>query len=372
MKRNFLGLLCLAVLCTVLALGLWPFHSPENTVSWLPNRNGLRFGDHGTVFSSRSLPAMYPQDSPEGSLEIWLQPHRIWDSGTFLAFYRSRNRFQFSLRQSQADLLVRTDTGDGYSGAKTADFYVDDVFLKGQPVFITVTSGKQEVCVYTDGVLVARQRGFPLSARKFTGGLVLADSIGQPDNWSGQLLGLAIYHVQLTAEQVFQNYAFWRQNSQPKLVDYEHPVALYLFDERVGRVVRDKASSGIELFIPEKYQVLHKIVLEPVWNEFQMSRSYWSAALKNVVGFIPFGFCFYTYLATVRPVRRLTLITVAVGATVSLTIEILQVFLPTRDSGTTDLITNTLGTWVGVASYRLLVPSLVRFFPFFPLSIAHK
>src|SRR5262249_24918664 len=157
------------------------------------------------------------------------------------------------LRQSQADLLVRTETGDDHSGAKTAEFYVDKVFLKGQPVFITVTSGKQEVRVYADGILVATRHGFPLSAREFTGGLVLADSLGQPDNWSGQLLGLAIYHTQLTAGQVRQHYAIWKQNSLTKLIEDEHPVALYSFDEHLGRIVRDKARAGVELLIPEKY-----------------------------------------------------------------------------------------------------------------------
>jgi VanZ like protein len=55
--------------------------------------------------------------------------------------------------------------------------------------------------------------------------------------------------------------------------------------------------------------------------------------------------------SSVRPIKHAVLTTVLLGFTVSLTIEILQSYLPTRGSGTTDLITNTFGTFIGVKLY---------------------
>ena len=289
MNRNLLALICIAVLCTILTLGLWPFHSPRNEVSWLGNHDGLRFGRYSTVISSGPFQITTPPNNLGASLEIWLQPNRIWDFATFLAFHRPGNPFQFSLHQSQTDLLVRTETQDDQHHGRTPNLYVKGVFRrKPRPVFITITAGVHEACIYIDGILAATNPQFPLSARDFTGRLVIGDSPGQTDSWSGQLLGLAIYNRQLTAAQVFHNYATWKQTGRPEIAEDERNIALYLFDEHAGDVVRDKSRSGVDLYIPERYKVMDKIVLEPFWTEFRMSRNYWGAALKNIVGFIPF------------------------------------------------------------------------------------
>lgn len=365
-ERYLLALICIAVLCTILTLGLWPFHAPRNGVTWLGNRDGLRLGASSAVISSRPFPATNPQSNSEASLEIWLQPRRIWDSGTLLAFYSPGNLCQFSMRQVQTDLSLRTSAADERHHLGTRTLRVPNVF-KPRPAFITITSGVKGVSIYVDGVLIAATPQFSLSAKDFNGRLVLGDSPGQPDSWEGQLFGFAIGGRQLDARRVFDNYATWKQRGRPELSADACNIALYLFDEHTGRVVRDKSQSGVDLYIPEKYQVADKIVLEPFWTEFSMTRSYWGAALKNIVGFIPLGICFNAYLSTTLSRKRALLLTVALGAVASVTIEVLQGFLPTRDSGTTDVITNTLGTCLGIVLYRLLTPTLAQFVPWVPL-----
>jgi len=332
-------------------------------VAWLENRNGLRFGNFGTVVSSGSFQLPGPRNSPEASLEICLQPSSPWHSGTLLTIYKPGNLFQFSLHQLQTDLLMRTDAPDDPHHARMANLRANDVFRRRGPIFITITAGVEETRVYIDGVLAGSAPHFPVSAVNFTGQLILGDSPRQTDNWAGQFFGLAIYHQQLTAAQVFHHYATWKQPGRPKIGGDEHNFALYLFDEHIGNVVRDKARSGVDLYIPERYTIMNKIALEPFWIEFNTHAGYWKEALKNIVGFVPFGFCFYAYLVALPSVKRPALLTLVLGAGVSLTIEVLQAFLPTRQSGTTDLVTNTLGTWVGMESYNLLTPVLVRFFP---------
>jgi glycopeptide antibiotics resistance protein len=360
MKRNLLALSCIAVLCTILILGLWPFHSPINGVTWLANHNGLRFSDYGTVISSGLFQTTDSQ-SQEGSLEIWLQPKRIWDSGTFLAFYRPPNLFQFSLRQTQTDLVIRTAAPNEQSHGRTASLSVTNCFTrKPLPVLITITAGANGTSIYIDGVLASNAPTFPVSTADFTGQLVLGDSPGQTDSWSGEIRGVAIYGRQLTAAQVFYHYANWERDGQPGIAKGERTIALYQFQEHTGVTVRDQARSGVDLYIPARYQVMNKIVLEPFWTEFEMTRSYWDAVVKNIVGFVPLGFCFCAYLGTLLPRKPTVLATVFLGAAVSFTIELLQGFLPTRASGTTDLITNTIGTWVGVLSYNLFTSILRR------------
>ena len=133
MKTRFLVLdvICIAVLCVILTLGLWPFHSPENGVTWLKGHNGVRFRKYGMLISARVFPIMTAESGASASVEVWLKPRRIWDHGTLLGFYTPENLYQFSLRQSETTLEIRAENSN--ESHHLPRFYIQNVFSNPSP-----------------------------------------------------------------------------------------------------------------------------------------------------------------------------------------------------------------------------------------------
>lgn len=346
---KLLPVLCFGVLCITLSLGLWPFHAPDNQVTWLKRSNGLAFGRYGTVLSRSPLKT----NSSVGTVEFWLQPDR-WTGSTLMTLYRPDKDLTFELRQSLEDLETRFTVR-----GSTSHFYVNDAFgpslRERKPVLLTVTCGGRSTTVYRNGVFAMEASTFRVPDGVFAGRLVVGDSVGKTHSFRGNILGLAIYDAEFDASEALSHYQSWMKNGRPTPPHDTRDaseIALYLFDEKNGSAIHNHATPDSELFIPRKYTVLDEIFLQPIWEEFNFSRSYWVGNLKNILGFCPAGFCFYALLAVALPARRALMVTLATGFLVSLTIEVLQAYLPTRDSGMTDLMTNTLGTYLGAFFYR--------------------
>jgi VanZ family protein len=351
MGPKLLGVVCGMVLAGLLVAGLWPFHSPKNQVTWLAGGNGLHIGKHGTILCSEKFQAPEMSADAPCSLEIWLEPAVTEASGTLLVFYAPGNPRQFSLEQSLSDLALRSDVPAGRYRTRATRLYIERIFRQGKPLFITVTSSGVRTSVYINGVLAKTSGRFPFSRRDFDGELIIATSPVNGHSWSGLLRGLAFYNQDITPAQVSQHYTAWTTNGRPVVSDDERAVALYLFDEHAGGVIHNQVASGFDLNIPDRYLVLDQSFLKPFWTEYRADWSYVNDLLINIVGFVPFGFLVCAYLSLAGRSKRPVLATILLGFAVSLTIETLQAFLPTRDSGTTDLITNTSGTALGAWLY---------------------
>jgi hypothetical protein len=342
--------ICALVLLGILMAGLWPFHSPKNEVTWAGHGNGLRFGKYGTVVSAGLFRTDSLHRSDSCSVEIWLEPRRVQAMGTILAFYRRTDDIvPFMIRQSLGDLELQHTTQRYF--AKRTRIYINDVFGASKPVFLTVSSDTTGTSIYTDGVLVKKTSSFILSDVDLTGQLILGNTPTTTDNWGGQVNSLAVYNRELSAREVVEHFADWTAGMQAELAKTDGVTAFYLLNENKGRVAHNQLSSATDLVIPERFFILNEQFLERPWDEYRSDWAFWKDVAVNIVGFIPLGFFFSAYLSSIRNTKRVVELTIALGFVVSLTIEGLQAFLPTRNSGMTDLITNTLGTGVGLLLY---------------------
>ena len=361
MRAKLFAVTCSLILGGILVACLWPFHSPRNEVAWLVYGNGIRFGRHGTILSSGVInPVNGPNESGR-TLEMWLRPASAYESRTILAFYNPQRPGGFSLHQSMTDLLAETGRWNEEHRSRTRKFYVDGIFRKKDLALLTLTSGPQGTDVYLDGKLVRAARQFRLTSNDLAGRLVVANSAVENDSWSGDLRGLALYNRELSAAQVLRHYETWTRTGRPGVAQDERVVALYLFNEHSGNVIHNQAAPGFNLYIPERYLELHHTFLETPWDEYHPGSNYWKNVLINIGGFVPLGFFFYAYLSLALRVRRGALVTIIIGGFISLMMETLQAFLPTRDSGMTDILTNTLGTALGVGLCRCTSIACERF-----------
>jgi VanZ family protein len=78
----------------------------------------------------------------------------------------------------------------------------------------------------------------------------------------------------------------------------------------------------------------------------------------NVAGFIPLGLIVCAYFGWTRGRWQAILVATVTCGLLSFVIEVLQYYIPRRGSGTTDIITNTLGAAVGS---MLTQTSIVRY-----------
>jgi VanZ family protein len=336
----------LTVLAIILLAGLWPFNPfPTNNVAWLKSRNGLDFGGNPIVLSRSPLDFADPRWSSI-SVEIWLQPTGSWQVNTFLSIYTPENPQQFRMMYNQNIFLIRRDRRDTKGQWVDTAIGVDNAVFPNTPLFITITAGPKGSAMYFNGKLARVFPGYILSGRDLSGQLIFGTSPFWKQTWHGEWRGLAIYGAELSPAEVLAHYQKWTEGRQTELAKELVPTALYDFHEGTGDTIHDLAGAAPDLFIPKHYSVPHKAILQWPWDEYP-NRTYAVDIAVNIAGFVPLGFLLSAFLWSTARSQRPVLTAILIGALISLTIELLQAYIPQRSSGMTDIITNTLGTAVG-------------------------
>lgn len=353
MKVRF-GWLSLLIVAGYFVVGFWPFDfRPQNHVSWLADRPGLHFEPYGIAYDSAPLPASGTGQPANFTVELWLKSQREPSDDVFdiLTIHNPRLPQDFTVCQWQKELLLRATTQPRQPRRRVPGLSAGEVLPKQTTRFITICGNTTGTDFHVDGSADKHFPRFLVNAEALDGQLLLGNGASGKHSWSGWLYGLALYNRALNPVEIARHYALWTHGRASQLADAPGLRALYLFDEDHGRQAEDSSGNHHQMIIPASFQPVHRDFLIPPWKDLSYHHPDYSDIAVNILGFVPFGFCFFLHRhLLVRKNRAANILFVVLaGAAVSLTIEIVQAWLPNRVSSVMDLLTNTTGTLLGVA-----------------------
>ena len=357
LDRTKLGWLSVVLVVGYFIAGLWPFaFRPANRVSWLPDRAGLSFQDDGIAYDPASLPASETTRATgppaNYSVELWVQAGSkpATDAFHLLTINDGRLPSKFVLCQWQKEIILRASVRGSKGPRRIHEVGVDGALVAGKARCITVTGSADGTDFYLDGVRAGHFPEFILDSDALAGQMVLGNSADGRNSWVGRLFGLAIYQRTLTAAEAAAHQSLWTQGAARQLGTTPGLVALYLFPEGSGREAADLSPEHHQILIPKIFCPLLMEFLIPPWRDLAYDAPDYRDLALNLLGFVPFGFCFYCYRRHLKTTSMFAdfMIVVATGAAASLSIETIQVWLPNRVSSMNDLLGNTTGTFFGV------------------------
>ena len=189
--------------------------------------------------------------------------------------------------------------------------------------------------------------------------------------WRGKMFLVAIYNRVLDEQEIRRNYLVgWLSESGFKAGTQrvcDGLVAGYLFEERNGHKVRDSSGTHIplDLRIPRSIQTQKKAYLDFSNRSFYQNPHLLQDAILNVFAFIPVGFLLHAGLRTrYGSSLKIAALVFIAGTLFTFGIESLQHFSLTRDSSLVDVISNMLGTVIGITidkSYTAFLKSQRKF-----------
>ena len=293
------------------------------------------------------------------TIEIILKPYpatRIWLSN-ILCFYDDKDPEVFMMAKWKSELILRRRVQRPSGEYAYHEVGVSDALFTDKTAFITVVLDTTGTTVYIDGreaSVFPRYTLNPMKNDLSRARLIVGNDPRIRVPWEGEVQGLAIYRSALHPGEISRNYRNWKNHDYKSLSQQKDIIALYPMNEKSGRIINNTISSRNNLIIPEHLCAIKKMVLSKPWVNYWKEMKYYSDIILNIFGFIPLGFFLPALFIACGGKKRylFSIITILIGSSLSLTIELIQVYMPARTSSLTDLICNILGTILGVILFH--------------------
>ncbi|MHC1745507.1 MAG: VanZ family protein [Syntrophobacteraceae bacterium] len=334
-------------------------YRPANNVTWLPASEGLGFKRFAVAYTDDFFPPSTAAGKDAGlTIEIAFRSLDLTSNhfGYLLCVYAGDEKSQLLIGQWRHWLLIMNGADhDGRLG--TRKVVVDIGATEGQMALLTIASGGNGTAVYLDGKVIKADPKLQIFYPYQTGRtcLILGNSVYGRHPWHGLLAGLALYDVAMDPKKTMDDAAKWAAGDFAGLDAGIAPKIRYRFDLNPAEKVSNMAGIGYPLHVPERMVVLKKDFLG--WPKMQNEMK-WSTArdiMLNFLGFMPLGWMLCVTLGRLGGFagRRSSWLAVGLAFAFSLSLEIAQAWIPSRDSSLIDLIMNTLGAAAGCWIYSV-------------------
>jgi hypothetical protein len=350
----------------VLAACLWPYNFIEtNRISVLPAGEGIRFeapavpeknNAGGILFTPDGLRCRLNPGCEEGSVSVGIRLKAATEtSGCVKRIFDMREvdgSEAFYIGQWKSYLIVRSFASGPADGKPYQEIGAADALTAAKEHTVTVSSNLEGTAVSIDGRLAKLFPGVRLlrESETLAGHRVhLGNSPDISCPWAGEIYELAIYGRGIGPGDAIERgdiETFYGGTVTDKAV------AFYRFGGIDAERIVDVSGNRNDLNAPRRL-----FFEKPMLHLASFSDLGKADFLLNAVGFIPLGFIYFfrQYRVSRKPVWQSAAESVTMGVALSLAAELIQAWLPTRDSSMADLIANTAGALMGAAGGLLWV-----------------
>jgi glycopeptide antibiotics resistance protein len=356
-----------AIFFAILFFGLRPKDfSFSNGVNWISDRTGIHFRKYGISYTNHFNDKIEDNttESNNLSLEIAFKIEKPYRSGFNFNFAIHGGEDSNQLLMAQWHSWIIFMNGDDYAHKRKSNrIFIDTASFPDSPIFLTMTTGSHGTKLYCDGKLVQEKKDLTLELP--SGGksrLLLGNSVYGTNPWEGDIYGFAFHRSTLTDEDIAIHFNRWSEKQNFSFAKTDKPLVLFLFNEKEGELANDYTAGNDPLNIPKEMKIWERKILVPPWQDFKFEQNNVEDILINVIGFMPLGFFLFATMNRLdgNPMKHGILITVMVCFILSLSIEIVQAWIPSRSSSMTDLISNTFGGWIGSITFKVSTKKTIK------------
>jgi len=365
---SYIWLLCF-ISIFILFFGLSPFNFyPVNNVHGIDQKDGIAIFDTGSIKSVTPLSG-FSDDIIENckiTIELWIKPIEFPHNfvGYILSFYDGHDKNKLIVGQWRDCLAFEDKVTYNNKNSKKNRVKIkngiENIFSKKRDIFLFITSDKDNTNIYVNSEKYFLIKNFSIlnddiNKIKY---IMIGNSAKGENQWIGELYGVAIFKDALKEQILSRHYKLWKEN-KGHISNENELICLYLFENTFGGIIKDHSHNKNDLIIPNNYRPI-KFNLLSLPHSFKDEVLYNLKDITiNIIGFIPFGFIVSLIISKMNLKSNfISLVMVLIaGFIFSLSIEILQVFLPNRHSSFLDILCNTSGAGIGYIIFTSIFPS---------------